>query len=150
MSNSQTRASQSNLYSNAPMHEYNDQNRNHRSSVMTSNLKRMNESIRPNIQSLCNKSQIKSVKVYKLHSDTPAKEKTLHMNLKTSRKQHKISSKIFKKFLKDYQTKVSLLNNNFRRNTSQEGLEMRQYQSAICLRQTLSLRRTQRVCDLTN
>ena len=71
---------------------------------MTCNLQRMNESIHPNAQSWCNKSQIKSVKVYKLHDAD--KEKTLHTNLKTTRNQHKISSKIFKKFLKDYQSKV--------------------------------------------
>lgn len=103
---SRMRGSSKNYYSEAPVCDYSDTYRpTNQSSVLTSNNHRVNNSMNPIAFNLCNKSQIKSVKVYKLNSTD--RENKLHQNLKTSRKTHKISSKIFKKFLKDYQEKVS-------------------------------------------
>lgn len=90
------------FHSEMPVYDYNDSHRNNQSSMLNGNHLRSNISVNPWISGW-NKSQIRSVKVYKLSSTE--KDNNLHQNLKTSQKTHKISSKIFKKFLKDYQEK---------------------------------------------
>jgi len=107
-SKSRTRDNNSNFNSEVPVYEYSDtEGRNHQSVVMTSGMHRSNHSMTPGISNLCNKSQIKSVKVYQFENDEPDAKKCI----KTTRKSRKISSKIFKKFLKDYQDKVTDLLN---------------------------------------
>ena len=104
-SKSRMRWKSNNFYSNAPKREYSDhENLNHKSSMQGLKVKRINDSLYPNATSRWNKSHIKSVKVYNF--DNTERDNTLQEKMKTSRKTHKISTKMFKKFLKDYQEKV--------------------------------------------
>ena len=96
-----------NFYPDA-VYEYNgNDSRNHKSSMMLSSMRRINDSLHPNNYSTWNKSHIKSVKVYNFENTN--KKENLHQKLKTSRKTHRISSKMFKKFMKDYQEKVNFI-----------------------------------------
>ncbi|CAI2386979.1 unnamed protein product [Moneuplotes crassus] len=105
---SKQRCKSNNLYYDSSYDYHGLGSRNNKSSMMVTNLRRINESMNPKIiglsnfnSSICNKSNIKSVKVYNFKSH----DNDLQKKLKTSRKTNKISSEMFKKFLKSYKDK---------------------------------------------
>lgn len=86
--------SSKNFYSEMPVYDYNDNQGRNQSTMHTSKGLKKNSSMNPSEFMNCNKSQITSVKVYKLN--VTDRDKDLHQSLKTCRKSQKISSKIFK------------------------------------------------------
>lgn len=64
-SKSRCQNSSNNFITDIPVNDYTDRQIRNQSSILTSGRNRVNDSMNP-IASLCNKSQIKSVKVYKL------------------------------------------------------------------------------------